>query len=78
MMPRNTPPNPPSPIIKDRLKFLVAVLRSSRAKTLRLLLCVSERTCKEEVMEVVVLVLELNSDPDPCNESKFLVLAAPS
>lgn len=77
MMPRNTPPKPPSPIINDRLKFLVAVLRSSRAKTLRLLLCVSERTCKEEVMEVVVLVvLELNSDPDPCNESNFLVLAS--
>lgn len=83
MMPRNTPPKPPSPIIKDLLKLLVAVLRSSRGNALRLLMCVSERTCKEVVV-VVVLVCELNSDPpDPplameedCIESHFLVLTS--
>lgn len=46
-------------------------------------MCVSERTCKEVVV-VVVLVCELNSDPpDPplameedCIESHFLVLTS--
>lgn len=37
MTPLYTPPKPPSPIIRDRLKFLVAVLSSANEKTLRLL-----------------------------------------
>lgn len=34
--PLYTPPKPPSPIMRDRLKFLVAVFNSSTVKTLRL------------------------------------------
>lgn len=35
-MPLYTPPKSPSPIMRDRLKFLVAVFNSSTVKTLRL------------------------------------------
>ena len=66
--PLYTPPNPPSPSMRDRLKFFVALFNSSTVKTLRwqaFLLDKHENETLEEdsVLMSVDTFCELYSDP---------------
>lgn len=65
--PLNTPPNPPSPIMRERLKFLVAVFNSENVNSLRSVLCLCDKIANDLVEDAVLnseAFWELNSELD--------------
>lgn len=70
--PLYTQPKPPSPIMEDLLKFLVAILSSENVKILRLFVASDRLEGYEglpsiDPMLVSDMFCEFNSDPDRCS-----------